>query len=72
MDALFTTCGNIYLNDLARDLGAKVNGLGEIVVDSEMRTSVRGLYAANCQMIIGAGEGATAAQPINHDLFRKV
>ena len=77
MEALFTTRGDIYLNELGRDLGAKVDRQGEMVVDSEMRTSVSGLYAAgcvtpaNCQMIIGAGEGATAAQAINHDLFRE-
>jgi thioredoxin reductase (NADPH) len=42
-----------------------------------MRTTVRGLYAAgcvtpaNCQMIIAAGQGATAAQAINRDLFNE-
>jgi thioredoxin reductase (NADPH) len=42
-----------------------------------MHTSVPGLYAAgcvtpaNCQMIIAAGQGATAAQAINRDLFEE-
>jgi thioredoxin reductase (NADPH) len=40
-----------------------------------MKTTVPGLYAAgcvtpaNCQMIIAAGQGATAAQAISRDLF---
>jgi thioredoxin reductase (NADPH) len=75
IDALFTTRGDIYFNELARELGAKVNRSGEVVVDLDMRTSVEGLYAAgcvtpaNCQMIIAAGQGAAAAQAINRDLF---
>ncbi len=42
-----------------------------------MRTSVPGPYAAgcltpaNCQMIIAAGQGATAGQAINRDLFEE-
>jgi thioredoxin reductase (NADPH) len=73
--ALFTTRGDIYLNDLAKQLGAKLDSHGQIIVDQDMRTTRRGLYAAgcvtpaNCQMIIAAGQGATAAQTINRDLF---
>lgn len=75
IDALFTTRGDIYFHSLARDLGAKINRDGEVEVDLDMRTTVPGLYAAgcvtpaNCQMIIAAGQGATAAQAINRDLF---
>jgi thioredoxin reductase (NADPH) len=74
LDALFTTRGDVYYNKIAKNLGAKIKD-GEIVVDLEMRTSIPGLFAAgcvtpaNCQMIIAAGQGATAAQAINHDLF---
>lgn len=77
VDALFTTRGDIYHHDLARGLGAKVDASGEVIVDLDMRTSVNGLYAAgcvtpaNCQMIIAAGQGATAAQAINRDLFEE-
>jgi len=77
VDALFTTRGDIYLNKLAKGLGAKINREGEIVVDFDMRTTVPGLYAAgcvtpaNCQMIIAAGQGATAAQGINRDLLEE-
>ncbi len=75
VDVLFTTRGDIYYNDLAKGLGAKVTPQGEIEVNADQRTSVAGLYAAgcvtpaNCQMIIAAGQGATAAQAINRALL---
>lgn len=75
IEALFTTRGDIYFNQLAKELKAKVDADGEIEVDAAMRTTVPGLYAcgcvtpANCQMIIAAGQGAAAAQAINRELF---
>ena len=75
IDALFTTRGDIYFNQLAKGLGARVDREGQVMVDEDMRTSVPGVYAsgcvtpANCQLIIAAGQGATAAQAINRDLF---
>ncbi|HYG21224.1 MAG TPA: NAD(P)/FAD-dependent oxidoreductase [Verrucomicrobiae bacterium] len=75
VDVLFTTRGDIYFNKLAKQLGAETNEDGEVVVNLDMHTTVQGLYAAgcvtpaNCQMIIAAGQGATAAQAINRDLF---
>ncbi|HZR16709.1 MAG TPA: NAD(P)/FAD-dependent oxidoreductase [Verrucomicrobiae bacterium] len=77
IDALFTTRGDIVWNALGKELGAKLDAEGQIVTDVDMRTTVRGLYAAgcvtpaNCQMIIAAGQGATAAQAINCDLFEE-
>jgi thioredoxin reductase (NADPH) len=77
VEALFTTRGDIYYNEIARALGAKTDQEGQIRVDDHMATSVRGLYAAgcvtpaNCQMIIAAGDGAIAAQAINRDLFEE-
>jgi thioredoxin reductase (NADPH) len=77
IDALFTTRGDIYLNELAKQLRAKLDSNGQIIVDRDMRTSRRGIYAAgcvtpaNCQMIVAAGQGATAAQTINRDLFEE-
>ena len=74
---LFTTRGDVFHNRLAQQLGAKLDEGGQVVVDHEQRTSVPGLYAAgcvtpaNCQMIIAAGDGATAAQAINRDLFEE-
>jgi thioredoxin reductase (NADPH) len=77
IEGLFTTRGDIYFSKLAQGLGAKVNRSGEIVVSVDMRTTIKGLYAAgcvtpaNCQMIIAAGQGATAAQAINRNLFEE-
>jgi thioredoxin reductase (NADPH) len=77
VDALFTTRGDIYYNELARKLGAQTDPEGEIKVDHKLQTTVPGLFAAgcvtpaNCQMIIAAGQGAIAAQAINRDLFEE-
>ena len=77
VDAAFTTRGDVYHNDLAEHVGASIDTEGEIIVDACLRTSVTGLYAAgcvtaaNCQMIIAAGQGATAGQAINRDLFEE-
>ena len=77
LDAAFTTRGDVYHNDLADQVGASIDTEGEIVVDASLRTSVPGLYAAgcvtaaNCQMIIAAGQGAIAGQAINRDLFEE-
>jgi thioredoxin reductase (NADPH) len=77
VDALFTTRGDLVHNKLGKALGTELDRNGQIVVDHCMRTSVAGLYAAgcvtpaNCQMIIAAGDGATAAQAINRDLFEE-
>lgn len=77
IDYLFTTRGDLFHNKLAKQLRARIDRDGEIVVDLCLQTNVRGLYAAgcvtpaNCQMIIAAGQGATAAQAINRDLFEE-
>ena len=77
IDYIFTTRGDIFYNQLAKKLGAKLDPDGQIKVDQCMRTTVPRLYAAgcvtpaNCQMIIAAGQGATAAQAINRDLFEE-
>ena len=77
IDSIFTTRGDVFHTHLAEQLGAKLDKEGQLEVDHQMRTSVPRLYAAgcvtpaNCQMIIAAGEGATAAQAINRDLFEE-
>lgn len=78
IDALFTTRGDIFHNKLARSAGANVDeASGEICTNDCLMTTVPGLYAAgcvtaaNCQMIIAAGQGATAAQAINRSLFEE-
>jgi thioredoxin reductase (NADPH) len=77
IDYIFTTRGDIFHTELAEGVGAKLDEEGQIKVDHCMRTSVPRLYAAgcvtpaNCQMIIAAGQGATAAQAINRDMFEE-
>jgi thioredoxin reductase (NADPH) len=77
VDAAFTTRGDRYHSDLAEAAGASLDDSGEIIIDARLSTTVPGLYAAgcvtpaNCQMIIAAGQGATAAQAINRDLFEE-
>lgn len=74
-DILFAVQGDLYHNRLARMLGAEVDAEGQVRVDLDGQTSVKGLYAAgcltpaNCQMIVAAGQGAIAGQAINRDLF---
>jgi thioredoxin reductase (NADPH) len=75
LNALFAIRGDVYFNTLARMLGARVDDDGQIHVDHCMATTVKGVFAAgcvtpaNCQMIIAAGQGATAGQAINRELF---
>jgi thioredoxin reductase (NADPH) len=77
VDALFATRGDVYHTALAERLGAEEDDEGQLIVDGDMRTTVRGLYAAgcvtpaNCQMIVAAGQGAAAAQAIDRDLFEE-
>ncbi|CAA9227024.1 MAG: Thioredoxin reductase [uncultured Chthoniobacterales bacterium] len=77
IDNIFTTRGDIFHTGLAEQLGAELDEEGQIKVDAKMRTSVPNVYAAgcvtpaNCQMIIAAGQGATAGQAINRDLFEE-
>lgn len=77
LDAAFTTRGDVVHNVLAAGAGAELDPDGQVVVDACMRTSIPGLYAAgcltpaNCQMIIAAGQGATAGQAMNRDLFEE-
>ncbi len=77
VDAVFTSRGDVYHNALAEKAGAALDGPGQVIVDADSKTSVQGLYAAgcltpaNCQLIIAAGQGATAAQAINRDLFEE-
>jgi len=77
IDFIFTTRGDIYYSEIARQLGAAIDEDGQIIVDCGQRTNIPGLFAAgcvtqaNCQMIIAAGHGAAAAQAINRSLFEE-
>jgi thioredoxin reductase (NADPH) len=66
-------------NEIALALGAEVNALGHVVVDSTAHTSVPGLYAAgdvtslhDHQVSAAVHEGAEAAIAANYYLYRPV
>jgi thioredoxin reductase (NADPH) len=77
LECAFAVRGDVYHYALAKDLGAAVDAEGQVLVDADRQTDVPGLDAAgcvtqaNCQMIIAAGDGATAAQAINRSLFQE-
>jgi len=77
VDAIFTTRGDVPHSALAEGVGAALDEEGQIIVDACLKTNVPGLYAAgcvtaaNCQMIIAAGQGAIGGQAINRDLFEE-
>lgn len=77
VDCAFTVRGDVFHNGLAKALRCELDEAGEVVVDGQGQTSVAGVYAAgcltpaNCQMIVAAGQGATAAQAINRELFEE-
>jgi thioredoxin reductase (NADPH) len=66
VDGVFVALGNAGAVELARKLGAKVDG-ARVVVDEEMVTTIPGIYAAgDCiggllQVATAVAEGATAA-----------
>ncbi|HEV7390243.1 MAG TPA: NAD(P)/FAD-dependent oxidoreductase [Burkholderiales bacterium] len=74
-DTLYSALGCRVRSDLARTLGAACDGIGQIVVDDRLRTTVPGVYAAGDvandlnQIAVGAGHAAIAATAI-HNLLR--
>jgi thioredoxin reductase (NADPH) len=75
-DTLYSALGCRIRSDLARDIGARCDDIGQIVVDERLRTTVPGLYAVGdvCndlnQIAVGAGHAAIAATTI-HNTFRQ-
>ncbi|MBN2567358.1 FAD-dependent oxidoreductase [Candidatus Woesearchaeota archaeon] len=68
LDGLFIEIGADPANTVAQDLGLAMNEKGEIRIDREAKTSVKGVFAAGDitdtdykQAVVGAGEGALAA-----------
>lgn len=66
-DGVFIAIGYTPHNELAKELGAKLNDKGFIVTDRSMRTNVPGIYACGDvtggvqQIVTAIGEGSTAA-----------
>ncbi|MBN1156287.1 thioredoxin-disulfide reductase [Candidatus Woesearchaeota archaeon] len=69
LDGLFVEIGRMPLTELAKKIGVKTDKDGYIVVDSDQRTSVKGIFAAGDvtnataykQAITGVAEGVKAA-----------
>lgn len=76
-DTLYSALGCRPRADLAKMIGARCDNINQIIVDDQLRTSVRGVYAigdvvadALNQMVVGGGHAATAAMDI-HNVLRK-
>ena len=76
-DSVYPALGSDTHNQLAEQVGARLNEQGCIGVDAHQRTSVPGLYAAG-DVVIGLdqishamGEGGVAATPIRNDLAKE-
>jgi thioredoxin reductase (NADPH) len=71
-DLLYSALGLRYRNGLAVALGAERDMSGALEVDSHMRTTVPGLYAAGDivrgldQIVVGMGHAAIAATHIHN------
>jgi thioredoxin reductase (NADPH) len=67
VDGVFISIGEIPQNELAKNLGIKLDEKGFIIVDKQGRTNVKGVYAAGDitgglrQVVTATAEGAIAA-----------
>lgn len=64
LDSIFIEIGRIPISELAKDLGVKLNKKGEILINKQAETNIKGVYAAGDvtdsmfkQAIVGAAEG---------------
>jgi thioredoxin reductase len=48
IETIFTTRGDVFHNQLAKKLGAKIDPEGQVEVNQCMRPNVPRLYAAGC------------------------
>ncbi len=78
LDGVFVEIGSIPLTAIAKRLGVKTNKEGYIIVDNDMATNVRGVYAAGDvvesklkQVIVSASQGALAAHSVKDYLSQK-
>lgn len=71
-DTLYSALGLKLRSELGRALGARHDETGALLVDSHMRTSVPGLYAAGAivrgldQIVVAMGQAAIAATDIHN------
>jgi thioredoxin reductase (NADPH) len=77
VDGVFISVGEIPQNNLAKELGVKLDENGYIIIDQEGRTNVRGLYAAGDitgglrQIITACAKGAISALTSTEVLGKK-
>lgn len=77
VDGVFVSVGEIPQNDLAKELGVKLDKNGYVIIDREGRTNVTGVYAAGDvtgglrQIITACAKGATAALALTEVLGKK-
>jgi thioredoxin reductase (NADPH) len=75
-DAIYPMLGCKVQSDLARQLGARCNEVGDLLVDAHQCTSIEGLYAIGDvvsdinQISVGTGHAAIAATAIHNRLER--
>jgi len=69
VDGVFVEIGAVPLTNSGKDLNLKLDNDGHIIVNEDMETSVKGIYAAGDvthqrlkQVIVAAGQGAIAAK----------
>jgi thioredoxin reductase (NADPH) len=79
VDMVFAVHTPTARNELARQLGVALNGLGQIIVDTEQHTNVPGVYAAgdatsvhDHQVSAAVHEGNQASWAANYHLYRDV
>ncbi len=77
VDGVFVSIGEEPQNELARQLGVKLDENGFVLVDKEQRTNVQGVYAAGDitgglrQIVTACAEGAIAALASTEVLGKK-
>lgn len=77
VDGVFISIGEIPQNDLAKKIGCKIDEYGYVIVDKQMRTNIKGVYAAGDitgglrQIITAAAEGAIASLTSTESVGKK-
>ena len=77
IDGVFISIGEKPQNDLAKELGVKLDEKGFVIVDKQQRTNVKGVYAAGDitgglrQVVTACAEGAIAALASTEVLGKK-
>ncbi|MDI9624719.1 MAG: thioredoxin-disulfide reductase [Methanothermobacter sp.] len=75
-DGIFIAIGEEPTNQLAQDLGIKLDKAGYIITDKQQRTNIEGVYAAGDitgglnQWITACAEGAIAATSAHQDILQ--